>query len=302
LFLERITVYVRNKTGLIPAIFFACMVASVVAAQPAPAGTAQTPLQKNIETFLRHAFALGSDVQIVVGTPAEVGNSGLMETNIEVKTSQGSDKVKMYVTKDGKYLLRGELSDLSKDPMAENISKIRLDGAPVLGDPKAQVTIVEFADFECPVCRNLHDALRGILPNYPQVKLIFKDFPLDSVHPWARTASLAGRCTYQQNPQVFWKFYDYVYDQQDLITASNVYDKVLDFATQNALNKEAFKACLAAPQAASEVDANIANGNLLEVRSTPTLFVNGRRVVGADAHTIQQYIDYELAQSKSARK
>ena len=208
----------------------------------------------------------------------------------------------MYITKDGHYLLRGEISDLTKDPLAENISKMDLKGAPVLGDPKATITIVEYGDFECPVCRNLHDAMRGILPNYPQVKLIFKDFPLDTIHPWARTAALAGRCVYQQNPQAFWKYFDAVYDQQDLFSAANVYDKVVDFAGQNALNVDTFKACLAAPQAAAEVDASIANGNLLEVRSTPTIFVNGRRVSGADPHAVQQYIDYELAQQKSAKK
>lgn len=270
---------------------------SKVMAQPAPAAT-ESAIQKKIEAYLRHAFALGPEVQVAVGVPKEIGNSGIQETSIDVKTEQGSDTVKMYVTKDGQYLLRGELEDLSKDPLAENISKMKLDGAPVLGDPKAPVTVVEYADFECPVCRNLHDALRGVLPNYPQAKLIFKDFPLDALHPWARTASLGGRCTYQQDPKAFWKYYDFIYDQQDLISPANIYDKVLDFAGKANLNTDTFKACLAGPQAAGEVDASLANGNLLEVRSTPTVFVNGRRVVGADPHAIQQYIDYELAQLK----
>jgi len=274
---------------------------SNAAAQAAPAA-GQSGIQKKIEAYLRHSFALGPDVQVTVGALQEIGNSGLQETSIDVKTDQGSDTVKMYVTKDGQYLLRGELSDLSKDPLVENISKMKLDGAPVLGDPKAPITLVEYADFECPVCRNLHDALRGVLPNYPQAKLIFKDFPLDSVHPWARTASLGGRCAYQQDPKVFWKYYDFIYDQQDLISPANIYDKVVDFAGKANLNTDAFKACLAGPQAAGEVDASIANGNLLEVRSTPTVFVNGRRVVGADPHSIQQYIDYELAQMKAGKK
>ena len=291
----------KTKLHLIPILLFAISLAPFAAAQQ-PVATSPTALQKNIETYLRHAFALGKDVQITVGAPKEIGNSGLFETSIAVKTDQGSNDVKMYVTRDGHYLLRGELEDMTKDPLAENISKMDLASVPVLGDPKATITIVEYADFECPVCRNLHDAMRGILPNYPQVKLIFKDFPLDAVHPWARTAALAGRCTYQQDPKAFWKFYDFIYDQQDLITPSNVYDKVLDFAGQAALNKDTFKACMAAPQAAAEVDASIANGNLLEVRSTPTVFVNGRRIVGADPHAIQQYIDFELAQQKSPRK
>ena len=291
----------KNKLRPITLLLVATCVTSFTHAQQ-PAANPQTPLQKNIETYLRRAFALGPDVQITIAAPTEIGNSGLLETNIDVKTEQGSDKVKMYITKDGRYLLRGELSDISKDPLAENTSKLDLSKSPVLGDPKATVTVVEFADFECPVCRSLHDVLRGILPNYPQVKLIFKDFPLDALHPWARTASLAGRCTYRQDPAGFWKFYDFIYDKQDLISAANVYDRVVDFAAQANLNQNAFKACLASPQATAEVDASLANGNLLEVRSTPTLFVNGRRIVGADPHGIQQYIDYELAQQKSAKK
>ena len=291
----------KKKIRLV-SLLSAMILASFAAAQSAPPAAPQSAIQKSVEAYIRHAFALGPDVLITVGTPTEVGNSGLLETNIEVKTDQGSDKVKMYITKDGHYLLRGELSDMTKDPLTENTSKMDLKGAPVLGDPKAPVTIVEYGDFECPVCRNLHDAMRGILPNYPQAKLIFKDFPLDTIHPWARTAALAGRCVYQQNPTTFWKYFDYIYDQQDLISAANIYDKVVDFAGQNALNADAFKACLAAPQAAAEVDASIANGNLLEVRSTPTIFVNGRRVSGADPHAVQQYIDFELAQLKAAKK
>lgn len=290
----------KNKLGVAGVMLLTAW-GAIGAAQTAPA-VAQSPLQKKIEAYLRHAFALGPDVQVTVGAPKEIGNSGIEETSIDVKTEQGSDTLKMYVTKDGLYLLRGELSDLSKDPLAENTSKMKLDGAPVLGDPKAPVTLVEYADFECPVCRNLHDALRGVLPNYPQAKLVFKDFPLDAVHPWARTASLGGRCTYQQDPKAFWKYYDFIYDQQDLISPANIYDKVVDFAGKANLNTDTFKACLAGPQATSEVDASVANGNLLEVRSTPTVFVNGRRVVGADPHAIQQYIDYELAQMKAGKR
>ena len=292
----------KTSLRLIPAVVSVALVPLLAAAQSNAPAAPPSAVQKSVEAYLRNAFALGPDVQITVGAPAEVGNSGLLQTDIDVKTEQGSDKVKMYITKDGRYLLRGELSDLTKDPLVENTSKMDLKGAPVLGDPKAPITIVEYADFECPVCRNLHDVLHGLLPNNPQVKLVFKDFPLDALHPWARTAALGGRCVYQQSPQAFWKYYDFVYDQQDLISASNVYDKVVDFAGQNALNPDSLKACLAAPQAAAEVDASIANGNLLEVRSTPTLFVSGRRVVGADPHAIQQYIDYELAQLKAGKK
>jgi protein-disulfide isomerase len=270
------------------------------AQQPAASGT-PGHTQKSIETFLRNYYALGADYTIIVGTPKPLGSSGLSEVSVEVKSPEGGDTVKMYLTTDGRYLIRGEVNDLNGDPLAENIAKFDLKGAPVFGDPKAPITIVEFGDFECPVCRNFHDAVRGMLPNYPQVKLIFKDFPIDQIHPWARTAALAGRCAYQQDPKAFWKMYDIIYDNQDLISAANAYDKMLEFAGRAGLNADMFKTCLSGPQAAAEVEASVNNGKLLDVRSTPTVFVNGRRLAGADPHALQQYLDFEAAKLKGVK-
>lgn len=265
------------------------------------AAQGQPGVQKSVEAFLRHYYALGPDITITVGTPKEIGTSGLMETPVDVKTPEGSEKVNMFLTKDGRYLIRGEVSDLTSDPLADTRAKISATNSPVFGDPNAPITLVEYSDFQCPVCRNLHDALRGLLPNYPQVKVVFKDYPLETLHPWARTAALAGRCAYQQDPKSFWKLYDLIYDNQELISAANAYDKMLDFAGQAGLKQDAFKTCLSSPQAAQAIDASVANGNLLEVRSTPTVFVNGRRIVGADPHAVQQYIDYEVAQLKAGK-
>jgi len=275
---------------------FAC---SVACAQQTGVSAAT---KQSIEAFLRNYYALGSDYTITVGAPKPLGNSGLSEIPVDVKSSEGGDTVKMYLTADGNYLIRGEVNNIHVDPLAENIAKFDLKGAPVYGNPNAPITLVEYGDFECPVCRNFHDAVRGLLPNYPQVKLIFKDFPIEQIHPWARTAAIAGRCSYQQSPQAFWKFYDLVYDNQDLVSASTVYEKMLEFAGKSGLNTDTFKSCLSSPQAAAEVDASLANGKLLDVRSTPTIFVNGRRLAGADPHALQQYIDYEVAKLKSPKK
>jgi len=277
------------------------VLAGGVAYAQQPAAAAPTQAQK-VEAFLRNYYALGPDYKITVGAPKALGTSGLSEVSVDVKGADGGDTVKMYLTADGRYLIRGEVSDLTVDPLAANIAKFDLKGAPVLGDPKAPITIVEYGDFECPVCRNFHDALRGILPNYPQVKLIFKEFPIDQIHPWARTAALAGRCAYQQDPKAFWKMYDLIYDNQDLISATDVYDKMVDYAGRANLNTDTFKACLSGPQAAAEVNASIENGKLLDVRSTPTVFVNGRPLAGADPHALQQYIDYEVAKLKAEGK
>lgn len=266
------------------------------------AGVSAAPsqLQKTVEAYLRNLYAFGADTAMTVAAPKEMGVAGLLEVDIEVKFGENKQTGKVYVTKDGKYMFRGELSDLTKDPLAEARGQIQTKDAPAIGDANAPVTLVEYSDFECPVCRSLHDSLRGLLPRYPQVRVIFKDFPLEQIHPWARTAALAGRCTYQQDPKAFWKMYDLIYDNQEVISAENAWTKMLEFAGQAGVNQDSFKGCMASPQAGAAVDASRANGQLLEVGSTPTIFVNGRRMVGADPHLLEQYIRYELDHGKAS--
>jgi protein-disulfide isomerase len=271
--------------------------ATVGASNPAPSST-----QKSIEAYLRHLYAFGPGVQLVVGPPKPTPVEGLLETNIDLTIDGNKQAVKFYVSKDGKFLFQGELSDMTKDPLAQNRAQIEMNDAPSLGDPKAAVTLVEYSDFECPVCRNLHDALRGLLPNYAsKVRVVFKDFPLEQLHPWARTAAIAGRCAYQQDPKAFWKMYDLIYDNQEIISAANAWTKMMDYADQSGVDAGAFKTCMASPEAGAAVNASRVNGQLLDVSSTPTVFVNGRRLVGADTRLLEQYINYELAQQSSGK-
>lgn len=263
---------------------------------------AASSTQKSIEAYLRHLYAFGPDVQLVVGPPKPTPVEGLLETSIDLTMEGNKQTVKFYVSNDGKFLFQGELSDMTKDPLAQNRARIQINDAPSLGDPKAQVTLVEYSDFECPVCRNLHDALRGLLPNYAgKVRVVFKDYPIEQLHPWARTAAIAGRCAYQQDPKAFWKIYDLIYDNQEIISAANAWTKMMDYAAQSGLDGDAFKTCMASPEAGAAVNASRANGQLLDVNSTPTIFVNGRRIVGADARLLEQYIKYELAKPTSGK-
>ena len=271
---------------------------SPLRAQAAPAP--QSELQKKIEKYLRHIYAFGPEVKLTIPEPKDSEIPGLLVTTVELVSGESHDTAKMYLSKDGKFLIRGDVSDMAKDPLAETRAKIDLASAPSTGSEHPAVTVVEFADFECPVCKNLHEQLRTILPTYPQVKFYFKDYPIEQIHPWAKTAALAGRCAYTQNPKSFWKMYDSFYDGQDLISAANAWDKALDFAGQAGLDQAVFKSCLASKEAAAAVDSSVANARTLEVSSTPTVFINGRRVVGADAATIERFIQYELANQKPA--
>jgi protein-disulfide isomerase len=236
-----------------------------------PVAGAPSQTQKNIEAYLRHLYAFGSDVRLTVGAPKESPVEGLLETTIEVLIGEDKQSATFYVSKDGKYLFRGELSDLSKDPLAENRAKIDFADAPTLGDAKAPVTLVEYSDFQCPVCKNLHDALRGLLPSYVgKVRVVFKDFPLEQLHPWARTAAIAGRCAYQQNPQAFWKMYDLIYDNQEVISPANAWTNMADYAGRTGLDLDSFKTCMASPAPGAAIDSSKSNGAKLDINSTPS--------------------------------
>jgi len=292
----------KKATTLAAALAFLLLAVLTQAQQnSSPAGSAgssaSSQAQKNIEAYLRNVYAFGPNVKLSAGPLKSTAVEGILETNIDVVIEGNKQTVKFYVSKDGKFLFRGDLSDMTKDPLAETRAQIEMNEAPSVGDKNAPVTLVEYSDFECPVCKKLHDVMRGVLPNYAgKVRLVFKDFPLEQLHPWARTAAIAGRCAYQQDPTAFWKMYDLIYDNQEVISAANAWTKLSDYAAQSGLNGETFKTCMASPEPGAAIDASRANGQLLEVTSTPTVFVNGRRMVGADQNLLEQYINYELAQ------
>jgi len=278
------------------------MAASIAAAQ-APAGPAElTPpqLQKKVEAQVRKLFALGPSFTIKVGTPAESQLPGLLTVNVEVASEGGSDSVPFYISKDGRYLMRGEIFDTTKDPFADTRAQITLAGAPFKGPANARVTVVEYSDFQCPTCRGLYSIIKAVQPQFPQVKFVFKDFPLEQIHPWAMTAASAGRCAYQQKPEAFWQLHDKIFDNQEIISATTVWQTMLDYARDAALDVDSFRACMSLPATKAVIQKSVAEGTKLKIANTPTVFVNGRRFIGADRQTLEQYIRFELAATAPA--
>jgi protein-disulfide isomerase len=266
---------------------------SVTQTTPAPS-TAQGPTERRIESYLRHLYAWGPDFKLTVSPLKESSVAGLYEASVDVSKDNQKDTATVYVSKDGRYLVRGEVADMNADPLAENRSKMHLENNPSTGPLSAPVTIVEFSDFQCPSCRQLHDVLKTVTADYSQVRLVFKDFPLTQIHPWAMTASIAARCAYQQNPQAFWKVYDSIFASQQVISPDNAWQKMLDFGTQAGLEQQSFRACMSNPEAAQAIQENMKEGQSLAVASTPTVFINGRRLVGPDRSVLDQYIHFEL--------
>jgi protein-disulfide isomerase len=106
------------------------------------------------------------------------------------------------------------------------------------------------------------------------------------------TAAIATQCAFQQSPSAFWKMHDAIFDAQDVITPSNVSDKMQDLANQFGLNADTYKACIINSEAASAVKATVEEGHTLAINATPTTFVNNRRIVGPDKSLLSQYISF----------
>jgi protein-disulfide isomerase len=249
-------------------------------------------VEARVEKYLRNLYAWGSEFQIKIGPTKPSPIPELLEMPVTVSKEGQSDTAVVYVSKTGNFLFRGELADMSVDPFADIKAKLHVGNSPTLGPADAKVTLIEFGDLECPSCRQLDLVLRDLIPKHPEVRLVFKHFPLTNIHPWAMTAAIATQCAYEQSPAAFWKLHDAIYDAQDLITPSNVWDKLQDLANQQGLSTEAYRACMINPETAETIKTSIEEGQSLSVTATPTTFVNGRRIVGPDQSAIEQYINY----------
>jgi len=149
-------------------------------------------------------------------------------------------------------------------------------GGPSLGPAGAKVTIVEFSDYQCPYCRQAEPIVQQVLREYPeQVRLVFRHFPLEAIHPLARGASEAAHCAAEQGN--FWQFHEQLFAARQGLEAASL----LRYAESAGLDLGDFRACLAARRGAAQVDADLAEGRRAGVNSTPTFFVNGRRLQGA---------------------
>jgi protein-disulfide isomerase len=278
-------------------VLFLCMPALVHAQTPTattqPAAD-QAQIVKNTEDFVRSLFAWGPEFKVTIGPLAPSLSADFYLAPVQVTVNDHTDKGKVYVSKDGKTFIQGEMFDMKANPFADNLAKIHVEGDPSTGPADAKVTIVEFSDFQCPHCREFFKTIQATETQYPQVRIVFKDFPLTQIHPWAETAALAARCAYMQKPSSFASMQALIFDNQDLISTENVWDKLADFAARSGVDADAMKACMSSPEAKAAIDSDRHDGEALNIDRTPTAYVNGRIVLG-DAATLNQYLQYELA-------
>ncbi len=165
---------------------------------------------------------------------------------------------------------------------------------PSLGSASALVTLVEFSDFQCPFCARVRPTLMRVKETYgDRVRIVWKDFPLTSIHPQAFKAAEAGQCAQEQGK--FWEYHDRLFTNQQALQP----ESLKKYAADMGLDAGAFNACLDSGKHAERVKSQVDAGTELGVSSTPSVFINGRMLSGAQPfEAFASVIDDELARAR----
>jgi protein-disulfide isomerase len=171
---------------------------------------------------------------------------------------------------------------------------VAVNGAPFKGTERAAVTIVKFEDFQCPYCKTVQGTFPELLKRYDgKVRLVHKDLPLDAIHPQARQAAEAARCAGEQGK--FWEYHDKLYANSPKAGV----EELKSYAKEVGLNTASFDQCYGSGKFRAAVQKDLNDGAQLGVTGTPTFFINGREMSGAQpVEAFAAIIDEELGQAK----
>lgn len=291
--------------------FFLGMVLAAASQAPnrAPAPPAAAPKKSaldkaTLEAYVRHLFVWGPQITVKVADPKPSQVPGFVEVKVTGSAGMASQDETFLVSKNGLKILRASVFDVRENPFKTELDKLKTEFTPGYGTPGAPVVLVIFSEYQCPFCREEARMLReNIVKTYPkQVRVYFKDYPLDQIHNWARAGSIAGHCVARLHPASFWDFHDWMFDKQSEFTPENLKPKVLEFAARKKLDALQLAQCMDSKATEPEIEKNIAEAKALGVSSLPTLFVNGRRLTGQIPWpNLRQIIDFELEYQKTAR-
>ncbi|HEY2108011.1 MAG TPA: thioredoxin domain-containing protein [Candidatus Binataceae bacterium] len=270
---------------------------AVILAPRGPALSAAAVTDDQLVAFLQKHYRLPSTRNITLGPPIKTPFAKVMSRAVTIADDRGgSVKAMIFIEPGVNNIIVGELLDLKADPWGRvGLESMHLDDRPTMGPPSAPVTIVEFADFECPHCAHAMGVVETAVESKynGKIRLVFKNFPLQG-HQWARAAAIAGECVRLQNPTAFWDYAREIYRDQASITPDNLSQRIDDFARHNQLDPEALRACEMGEGADQRVAQDILDGQKANVVSTPTLFIDGIPVMGAEPEVLDSIISSEL--------
>ena len=255
----------------------------------APEGQLSPELTRRVEILLRQRTKMPPDYTVTIGARSPSFIPGYDQIPVIFSNAQnppGKPAI-FLISKDGKTLAQFPTYDISGDPR----KLVSATGRPYRGGPEgAPVDIVVFDDLECPWCAKMHAALYpAVTQRYgDKVHVIYRDFPLVSIHPWAMHAAIDTNCLVPQSSAGYWTTVDYIHAHADefggkeksLAKANEMLDSVvLDEAKKEGLKTETVEACMK-KQEDTAIKASMKVGDDLNIEGTPALFINGEKIEG----------------------
>jgi protein-disulfide isomerase len=277
-----------------------CALVLLAAAAFGQAPTRQNLLNKaSLEAYLRRLELWIPQVAVQIDDPKPSPYlKGFSDIVVHLSYNGNGKEEHYLVSADGTGLIKGEVFDMTRSPFQANLDKIKTTDQPSFGGPAtAPVTMVVFGDFQCPYCKAESEIVRkNVTQTFgDRVRVVFKDFPLEAIHPWARAGSVVGRCVYKQDAKKFWDFHDWIYSVQDDVTPENLTEKVTKWAGENGLNVAQFSTCVGTKATDAEVLTNLREGQSLGINATPTSYLNGFKLEGSvQWEVLMQVINMEL--------
>ncbi len=259
------------------------------------------PSEETVNGFMRYTFGYDEGTTWKISR-IQTSPYGMAEVNVVVAQKDQQAAYRLLVTPDGAHVIVGDAIPFGLKPFEP--ARKRLDAGatgPSKGLPTAAVTIVEFSDFQCPHCKEAQPAVEKILTAHPEVKFVFQNYPLP-MHDWARKAAAYADCVgHSSKSDVFWKFASDVFEAQSQITASNADEKLTALAAGAGAKGTEIAACAAAPATDGHIQKSIDLGNATEVTSTPTFFINGRKMgnlAGVPDNIVNEILAFHAKEDK----
>lgn len=244
--------------------------------------------QAKIVAYVRVQFGLPKGAIVALSESNLLSGSCIRHLSYSINWPRR--RIDLYLSPDQRYFST-QIFDLSSStpsvagsqPNLKESEMARLEAnAPMRGPKGAQVTIVEFSDFECPFCARLTQTLnRDVLPRDQSVRIVFKYFPLP-FHPWAEEAAEMAECAHKQGEGAFWHVHDFIFSHQTTLSSTSLQPEIEAFVhTVPDINQNEFNACVDQHQTRATVLQNVKEGQKIGIQGTPTFFVNGLRIAGA---------------------
>ncbi|MGC2107875.1 MAG: thioredoxin domain-containing protein [Candidatus Korobacteraceae bacterium] len=266
----------------------------------ASASNSSLPSEATFNAFLKKMFGWNTDLTWKVADIKPSESPGISQATVVFSTPKGQQVSRIYVTPDQKHAFTGELIPFGADPFADDRQALKAANGPSHGPQDAAITIVEFGDLECPACKAAQPNITKLMEEEPKARLVFQNFPLEQIHKWALTGAKYLDCLGRQNNDAVWKFIATVYEHQSDVNEQNVDQMLKGYVKDSGGDPDAVAACVAKPETEKRVRDSLALGEGLDVTSTPTFFVNGRRLVGFSNNStpydmVKEMVDYEVA-------